>query len=83
VRAAPRDGIAQVSEHGHEYRVLQFPVVDDDHEIAQIVMARKLDGVLTLFPHARLLFALAALVALSLALGTAWQARKITGARVA
>jgi|GEM_PF-2100143 len=83
VRAAPRDGIAQVSEHGHEYRVLQFPVVDDGQEIAQIVMARRVDGVLTLFPHARLLLALAALFALSLACGTAWQARKITGARVA
>ena len=83
VRAAPHDGIAQVSARGHEYRVLQFPMVDDHHEIAQIVMARKVDGVLSLFPHDRLLFALAAIGALSLALGTAWQARTITGARVA
>lgn len=82
VRAAPRDGIAQVSAHGREYRVLQFPIVDGHHEIAQIVMAREVDGVLTLFPHARLLFALATIGALSLALVTAWHARTITGARV-
>ncbi len=82
VRAAPRDGIAQVAQRGHEYRVLSFPMIDDHHEIAQVVMARKVDGVLTLFPHARLLFAIAALGAIALACGTALQARKITGARV-
>ena len=84
IRAAPRDGIAQVHNHDHDYQVLQLPIMDrDKHEIGQLVMARRVDGMLMLFPHARLLFVLAMLAALGIAIGTNLKARQITGARVA
>jgi hypothetical protein len=64
--------------------VLQLPVIDSDHhEIGEVVMARPIDGVLMLFPHARLLFAIAALLAVALAIATLTRARQITGARAA
>ena len=72
-------GVATVGDD----EVLARPLLGlDDKPIATVVMARQLDGVLTLFPGARLVFALAALVALGLATGTAWRARQITLARV-
>ncbi len=84
IRAAPRDGIAQVRAHGHDYQVLQLPVLDHEHhEIGEVVMARRLDGVLMLFPYARLVFVLAALLALAVAIATTIEARRLTGARAA
>ncbi|MEO8846665.1 MAG: serine/threonine-protein kinase [Kofleriaceae bacterium] len=84
IRAAPRDGIAQVHSGGHDYQVLQLPIIDHEkHEIGELVMARRVDGMLMLFPHARLVFALAMLLALGVAIGTTLEARKITGARIA
>ena len=84
IRTAPRDGISQVERDGHDYQVLQFPIIDHDkHEIGDIVMARRVDGVLMLFPHARALFALATILALGLAITTLLKARQLTGARAA
>jgi serine/threonine protein kinase len=84
IRAAPRDGIAQVRSSDHDYQVLQLPIVDHEkHEIGEVVMARRVDGMLMLFPHARLVFVLAMLLALGVAIGTTLEARRITGARVA
>jgi predicted Ser/Thr protein kinase len=50
----------------------------DNSPIATVVMARHLDGVLTLFPHAQLVFALAALVAIAAASGAMWRARELS-----
>ena len=64
--------------------MLQLPIKDHEkHEIGELVMARRVDGILMLFPHARLVFVLAMLVALGVAIGTTVKARRITGARVA
>jgi len=85
VGAAPRSGdIANVSDRGHVYQVQSRAIhgFDGATEIARVVMARKLDGVLQLFPGASLVFALAALAALGVAVATAMRARQITGARV-
>jgi hypothetical protein len=41
-----------------------------------------MDSVLSLFPHARSVFALAVLAVLGLAISTALKARQITGVRV-
>jgi hypothetical protein len=84
IAVAPRDGIAQVHDRDHDYEVLQFPVNDrDHHEIGHVVMGRRVDGMLMLFPHARLVFALALLAALGIAAGTLAKARQLTGARAA
>ncbi len=53
---------------------------EPDEVIGHVVMARRIDGVLSLFPGARLVFALTMLGALLLATGTALRARTITGA---
>jgi len=53
---------------------------EPDETIGHVVMARRIDGVLSLFPSARLVFALTMLGALLLACGTAVRARQITGA---
>ena len=84
IAVAPRDGIAQVHDRDHDYEVLQFPVNDrEHHEIGHVVMARRVDGMLMLFPHARLVFVLALLAALGVAAATMLKARQLTGARVA
>ena len=49
--------------------------------VATVVMARRLDGVLVLFPGARVVFALAALIALALAAVFTWRARRIAQAQ--
>ena len=82
--APPSGSIVEVDDRDHAYQVQAraVPGLDGVGSIAQVVMARKLDGVLTLFPNARLVFLLAALGALGVALATAMRARQITGARV-
>jgi hypothetical protein len=50
--------------------------------LGRLVMAQRMDGVLSLFPHARMVFAIWMLGMLGLAIGTALKARRITGARV-
>ena len=84
VRAAPSGGeIAEVTTGGRTYLVQARPLADESGQpFANVVMARAIDGVLSLFPHARAVFALTALGALALALATALRARQITGARV-
>ena len=52
-----------------------------DKPIGRLVMAQRMDGVLQLFPNARMVFAIGALAMLGLALGTSLKARRITGAR--
>ncbi len=85
VAAAPASGeIVELDDRGHAYQVQArgVPGLDGQSAIGQVVMARKLDGVLTLFPGARLVFMLAALGALAVAAATLVRARQITGARV-
>src|SRR5438445_2222706 len=69
---------------GHTYQVQSFPVVglDGKTQIASVVMARPLDRMPTLFPVARLVFALTMLLALLLFAFTTWRARMITVGRV-
>jgi hypothetical protein len=57
------------------------PIAFDGTSIGSVVMARELGGGLALFPHARLLFALAMFGALGLFVATALRARQITNAR--
>jgi len=84
IAVAPRDGIAQVHDRDHDFEVLKFPISDrEHHEIGHVVMARRVDGMLMLFPHARLVFVLALLAALGLAAATLVKARQLTGARAA
>jgi hypothetical protein len=65
------------------YEVQSFPVRGlDEGEIARVVMARPVSAVLSLFPGARLVFALTMIVAILLAGYTAWRARMMTGATV-
>ena len=59
----------------HEVQARPLLGLDDDKPIATVVMARRLDGVLTFFPGARLVFALAALVALGIAAGAFYRRR--------
>ena len=63
--------------------VLANPLVQGGEPIGKLVMARKIDSVLALFPHARAVFTIAMLAAILLAAATAMRARKITGARAA
>ena len=79
VAAAPADGsTAEVVTDGDTYLVRAQPV--SGLPSARVVMARQIDGVLALFPHARTVFALAMFAALALASGCAFRARQIAGA---
>src|SRR5205814_2927249 len=62
VRAAPRGGeVAELSAGGQPYLVQARPLADaTGRPFATVVMAREIDGVLSLFPHARAVFAIAA-----------------------
>jgi hypothetical protein len=85
VAAALRSGeVANVTDRGHAYQVQArvVPGLEGQGEVARVVMARELDGTLTLFPHARFVFAVTALASLALAIATALRARQISGARV-
>jgi hypothetical protein len=61
--------------------VNRVPIRVDGAPIGNVTMARELGGVLALFPHARLVFALAMLGALGVAASTAFRARQIANAR--
>ena len=85
VAEATRHGdVAEVTVAGETYQVQSRPVrgLEGQGTIAHVVMARPLDGVLSLFPGARLVFAFTAVGALALALWTFWRARRFTGARI-
>jgi len=57
-------GVVTIGDHVVQARAL---LGLDDKPIATVVMSRQLDGVLTFFPGARIVFALAALLSLGLA----------------
>ena len=85
IEAAPADDeSAEVRVDGRTYQVQSLPVTGlaGQGTIAHVVMARPLDGVLSLFPGARLVFALAALCAVVIAVGTYVRARRIAVARI-
>jgi len=76
--------IAQVRVGADEYQVQTRDLPGlSGAPIGKVVMARRIAGVLSLFPGARGVFAAALFVALGLAGFSAWRARKITGARTA
>src|SRR5262249_5683410 len=84
--AARHDGATTtVTANGQEFMVQSVAMngVEGQGEIARVIMARKLDGVLQLFPGARLVFALATIGMLLIAVATALRARAISGARIA
>ncbi|HEX4449671.1 MAG TPA: serine/threonine-protein kinase [Kofleriaceae bacterium] len=70
--ATTRKGVVELGSEELQARPL---LGLDEKPIATVVMARHLDGVLTLFPHAQLVFALAALAAIAAAAATALRAR--------
>jgi serine/threonine protein kinase len=74
----------EVRIDGVLYQVQSLPMTGlaGQGTIAHVVMARRLDGVLSLFPGARLVFALTAIGALLLAATTYANARKLTNARI-
>jgi predicted Ser/Thr protein kinase len=79
--AAPAaSGVSEIEDGGRTYQVQARPIrgIDGQGTIAHVVMARRLDGVLSLFPGARIVFALAALAALLLSVATFWRARSIS-----
>jgi hypothetical protein len=67
---------------GAMYHVLAQPIRGFDNQVVgNVVMARRLDSVLlSLFPGARLVFALMMVVAIGVAIGCALRTRQITGA---
>ena len=83
-RAAPASGaIAEVSSGDDTVMVQARSLAGvGGQPIARVVMARSLRGVLSLFPHARGVLALAVLAALVLASLTYVRGRQIAGARV-
>ncbi|HEX5060482.1 MAG TPA: protein kinase, partial [Kofleriaceae bacterium] len=81
IKAAPsNEESAEIRVDGRVYQVRSLPMTGlaAQGTIAHVVMARPLDGVLSLFPGARLVFALTAFGALLLAATTYVSARRIT-----
>ncbi|MFN0252150.1 MAG: serine/threonine-protein kinase [Kofleriaceae bacterium] len=78
---------AEVAQSAEGYQVrsitLSNPLVQGGEPIGRLVMARPIDSVLSLFPHARTVFAIAMFAAIVAALAMARRARTITGARAA
>jgi len=73
----------EVRVGGKSYQVQTFPILGlDKQPIGRVVMARPNDAVLSLFPGARLVFALTMFGALLLAGFTWYRAREITFGRV-
>ena len=84
IKAAPPGAMAELRAGDRTYQVQSLPVagLTGQGTIAHVVMARPLDGVLSLFPGARLVFAITTIIALALALTTFVRARQITLARI-
>jgi len=85
IKAAPADEeSAEIRVDGRVYQVQSLPMTGlaGQGTIAHVVMARPLDGVLSLFPGARLVFALTAFGCVLLAATTYLSARRITFARI-
>ena len=77
--------ISEVAYAGDEYQVQErdVPGLEGQPPIGRVVMARKIGGVLSLFPGSRVVFAVATLLSIALAGYAAWRARRITQARIA
>jgi hypothetical protein len=84
VTSAPTTGeIVEVRYAGTDYELQARPMkTTQGEEYARVVMARRIDTVLSLFPGARQVFALALVAAILLGAATAWRARHVTGAYV-
>ncbi|HEU4611573.1 MAG TPA: protein kinase [Kofleriaceae bacterium] len=85
IAAAPADEQSvEVRVDGRVYQVQSLPMmgIAGQGTIAHVVMARPLDGVLSLFPGARLVFALTAMGALLLAATTFLNARHLANGRI-
>jgi hypothetical protein len=84
VAAAPPSGeIVEARYAGNAYEVQARPMkTTQGEEYARVVMGRRIDTVLSLFPGARQVFALALVAAILLGAATAWRARHVTGAYV-
>jgi serine/threonine protein kinase len=82
--AAAYRGADEVRVGAKTYQVQSFPILGLDKQtpIGQVVMARPNEAVLSLFPGARLVFALTMFAALLLTGFTWWRARQITVGRV-
>jgi hypothetical protein len=80
--AAQTAGTAEAAVGGAMYQVLAQPIRGFDNQVVgKVVMARRLDGVLlSLFPGARGVFALAMIGALAVALASVLRMRQITRA---
>ena len=84
VAIAPGEGQAELTIDGVAYEVQARPLTGfGPKPIGRLVMAQRMDSVLSLFPNARVVFAIGMIAALGLALATMFRARRITGARVA
>ena len=77
--------LVDTAPEGYQVRSITVanPLGQGGEPIGRLVMARRIDSVLSLFPHARIVFAFAMLAALVVAIATAQRARAITGARAA
>jgi serine/threonine protein kinase len=75
--------VTEFDDGDHTYQVQARDVrgLEGQGTIAHVVMARPLDGVLSLFPGARIVFALTAIGALVLAIAAVLRARGITHGR--
>ena len=85
IAGAPADEQStEVRASGRTYQVQSLPMMGlaGQGTIAHVVMARPLDGVLSLFPGARLVFALTAIGALLLSATTYLNARHLANARI-
>ena len=80
---APPTGRERREVGATTYDLQTIPLSGYDGEVVgHVVLAQAENTMLSLFPHARLVFALALGLAIAIACGTALRARQITHARV-
>lgn len=83
VAHAAHEGQSEITVAGVGYEAQVRPLTGSGTQpIGSLVMAQRMDGVLSLFPNARFVFAIGMFAMLGLALGTALRARQIADARV-
>jgi len=74
------DAIREITIDTKTYQVLAKPITGPDGQpFGHVVMASRVDGVLSLFPHARIVFAVAMVVAIGVAIGMFARARSLRG----
>jgi len=72
------DAIREITIDTKTYQVLAKPITGPDGQpFGHVVMASRVDGVLSLFPHARVVFAVAMIVAIGVAIGMFARARSL------